>query len=1217
MQTSDGFSKSPPTPQELEELKTVAEASDFKSTSLSQDVVEYVEKVSDAAEHVQKFVFGKTNEGRDMVGAVVAREDYELGQQDDRNVVLLLGNIHSGECAGKEALLQMLRELALDPNHRWLNQHVIVFVPNYSADANDQVGKLNRPGQVGPENGMGRRANAQELDLNRDFVKIESPEARSLVSLIDKINPHMFVDCHTTNGSKHQYALTYDIPHNPATSSEIREFMRGKMMPELTKSMEAKNIFTFYYGNFNREHTKWATFGHQPRYSTEYVGLRGRMAILSEAYSYITYKERIDATHAFVSSILDYMSDNAESIHQMVDAVEADLIKAASTEPERVAISLDAKPEAFPEKMMLKGYKDDEPHEYECEFISDYKATKETTLPFGYLIPTEQIRVVDHLRMHGVSIEQLESDTELEVEIDTVTDLTRNETAFQKHKMLRVESDRETQTQMFSKGTYVVKTAQPLGRLIAYMLEVQSDDGFVFWNFLDDSIEKGQPYPIARIAKPIGDTELKTKAVTELSGKLPIKLSHIDGPSSLFAESTPTPRWFGDTNMIKTKVYGREMLLDPETNAFTQSVASFDKTIFEGADLDSEIVSKLTESDPTTSTNGKSAFVTAEDYTVVCLLEEKTFHTIGTPENKAELMTFNPDESAIAFVNNDGLNFFEIATEEVTTMKADDEKHLVGKLDWVYQEELYGRGNFKGFWWHPDGKQVAFLYLDESPLIPFTVMDHVPIRGKSEFTNYPKAGDPNPTVKVGVLNYQQPENNVWVDLSNYEDDILVTQVTWSKDGTRLAMQVQNRVQTWLDLVTTDPNGSDVKRLFRDQTPAWIDSPGDPIFLPDGSFLWVSPRSGYRHLYRYDVEGNLLDQITDGEWEIRSLLGLDEAKENFFFTSAKDSAIDLQLYRLNLESKEVTQLTKEPGVHRINFSDDKSFFLDTFSDVNTMPKTTVCRADGTQLRTLGLSSDDRFKYLEISKPEFVTVPMDNGQPMDGMLIYPPDFDRSKKYPLFVHMYGGPQAPRVKNRFGGQWYLWHQMLAQQGYVVWIVDNQSCSHRSTKHVWPVHRNFAEAELADIRKSIDWVKEKGWVDESRIGLWGWSYGGYMTAYAMTRCDDFKMGISGAPVTDWANYDSIYTERYMGLPSENAEGYRSNSVLDKAADLSGKLLLVHGTIDDNVHLNNSIQFIDKLQKAGKQFEMMIYPGSRHSVRNKQQLAHLRELMTKFVLENL
>jgi len=548
--------------------------------------------------------------------------------------------------------------------------------------------------------------------------------------------------------------------------------------------------------------------------------------------------------------------------------------------------------------------------------------------------------------------------------------------------------------------------------------------------------------------------------------------------------------------------------------------------------LDDETKKKLLKAEPTNSTNGTVSIVTAAKHTIVYFIDDGSLTQIGTPENEAELTVFNSSESQIAFVNNDGLNFLDLASQNTTTIKKENQHNLVGKLDWVYQEELYGRGNFKGFWWHPTENRVAFLSIDEEPVLPFTIMNHLPVRGKSEFTNYPKAGDPLPKVKLGIVETDKPDDVKWINLQLEGDkqEQLISAVSWSRKGDRLVAQVQNREQTWLDFMTTDPSGENLKAIFRDETAAWIESPGDPVFLDDSTFLWVSPRSGYRHLYRYRLDGTMEKQLTDGPWEIRRLIGLDKDAKHCFFTSAKDDPLQMHLYRLELSSGEIKKLTEKEGVHDIQFSADKQYFLDTWSDLLTMPQTSVHHSDGTEIRKLDVSSDDRFDFVEVNQPKIIQIPTED-QPMDGMLLLPPDFDSAKKYPLLVYMYAGPQAPRVKNRFGGQWYLWHQMLAQQGYPILIVDPRSCSHRSVKQAWPIFRNFAQQELQDILGAIEHVKKEGWVDEERIGIWGWSYGGYMTAFAMTQTDVFKMGISGAPVTDWKNYDAIYTERYMGLP--------------------------------------------------------------------------------------
>jgi dipeptidyl aminopeptidase/acylaminoacyl peptidase len=1207
---------------------TIAEKSEFKSTSKSAEVVEFVDWCANHSQHVNKFVCGKTVEGRDMVGVTISKEKYDLGDKDDRARVLVIGNIHSGECAGKEALLMLLRELSLDPSkNNWLDHIVIVMVPNYSADSNDRMGLNNRPGQIGPENGMGRRENAQGLDLNRDFVKLDSPEARALVGLMDKVDPQIFIDCHTTNGSKHQYALTYDVPHNPACPEPIRDYLRLKLMPEVTSRLETEGTLTFYYGNFNRDQTQWTTYGYEPRYSTEYAGLRGRMGILSEAYSYISYRERIFATKQFVSTILDYVSEDWQTIVKLVQTVDDDLIAAARQEPQRVAISLAAKVISFDEKCAIKGFQDDQPCDYLCEFVGKYESTRQSPLPFAYLIPADQVRVVDRLLMHGVKVNRLTKDIELEVEVDTVKDLDRAQRAFQEHNMVRVAANRGVDSRAIKKGEFVVQTAQPLGRLISYLLEAESSDGFAYWNFFDEQLKVGAEYPVLRVAAPVA---MELEDVTKVEPAVPLSLDLIDGPNSLLANQPEPPHWQGKTNQLETKSWGRSLLVDAESQSFTGIVAApFPKQqlvdLFVAGGIETGIAEGLADAEPEISDDRQTAVLTHEQYTVIVHGDKSgdaeavnaRFTLIGTPADPAELIHLNHDESVVAYSTNGALNFFNLRDWKPASIKSDSDSSLVGKLDWVYQEELYGRGNFKGYWLSPTGPAVAYLKLDESPVYPFTVVDHLPVRGKSEVTSYPKAGDPLPKVKLAVANTLDATGHD-VDLSAYDGtEILISGVSWTNDGNQVLLQIQNREQTWLDLLAIDSNGDNPRKLFRDETPAWIESPGDPVFLADGSFIWPSPRTGYMHLYHYRSDGELIGALTSGAWEVRSLVGIDPAKEFVYFTATRESPLDVQCYRIRLADNSLEQLTRASGTHDVDFSHDYSYFIDNFSTVTEPPRSRLYRSDGTFLRDLNAPVDDRINYVTMSKPEFLTIPSGNEQPLDAMIIRPPNFDPAKKYPVLINIYAGPQAPRVRNRFAGDWYLWHQFLAQQGYVIWMCDNQSASYRSVKHAWPIHRNFAENELADIERGVAWLKQQPWIDGDRIGIWGWSYGGYMTAYALTHSHSFKVGISGAPVTDWKNYDAIYTERYMDLPQNNTAGYEKAAVLPSASELAGKLLLIHGSTDDNVHLNNSMQLIYELQKAGQQFELMIYPQSRHAVRDKEQLAHLRKLMTDFVIENL
>jgi dipeptidyl-peptidase-4 len=703
----------------------------------------------------------------------------------------------------------------------------------------------------------------------------------------------------------------------------------------------------------------------------------------------------------------------------------------------------------------------------------------------------------------------------------------------------------------------------------------------------------------------------------------------------------PTVKWLGNTNILVTSFAQRQSLLDARSASFVERAAlPYDVARMQAAllekGLDRSHAIALASAAPHVAVNQQYCVLADDKKSFVYwsrredqpeLLQEvgvpigdsaETIERRSLPfREPGELFSFNFDESKLAFVTSTGLHVLNLKSRQEAQVAAPTEHHLIGKLDWVYQEELYGRGNFKGYWWNPTGDEIAFLSLDESPVPSFIVMDHLPIRGHAEVTNYPKAGEPLPIVKLGVVNANQVEQVVWLDLPQYgNEELLISRVSWSRDGDVLLVQVQNREQTWLDLIATDRNGQNARVLFRDQTPAWIESPGDPIFVSENEFLWLSPRDGVRRIYRYDLDGSLIGTLTQQAWEVRELLGVDSENQFVYFTGA-EKLNEMHCFRMNLQDGKMTTITLGAGSHQVEFSHDFSLFIDRYSNFRTPTEVRVCQSDGTLLRKLNARSDDRLEYVQMSEPEFVSIPLEGGGSLEAVLIKPAAFSPYNKFPVLVHIYAGVQSPKVRNRFDGAFYLWHQMLAQQGYVVCVLDNRAASFRSTKDAWPVHRQLAKHEMEDIEAGAAWLKRQSWVDPERIGIWGWSYGGYMTLFAMTHSKSFKVGISGAPVTDWKNYDAIYTERFMGLPKDNEAGYQQSSVLGRAEQLHGRLLLVHGTIDDNVHLNNSLQFVKELQDAGVDFEMMLYPANRHAITEPKQAAHLRKLMTEFILKNL
>ncbi len=589
--------------------------------------------------------------------------------------------------------------------------------------------------------------------------------------------------------------------------------------------------------------------------------------------------------------------------------------------------------------------------------------------------------------------------------------------------------------------------------------------------------------------------------------------------------------------------------------------------------------------------------------------------------NNAEEETeedFSPDGRLVSFVRANDLYVVDLSTRaERRLTKNGGEKTLNGVLDWVYEEELYGRGNRRGYWWSPDSSRIAYLSIDESPVRIFPVVDHIPRAQVLEETPYPLAGDPNPLVRLGVVTASGDETR-WVETAGYEPaDFLIVRASWMPDSSRVVYQAQNREQTFLDLNAADASTGKVTRLFRETTKAWVEAVDDnPRWLKDGTFLWRSERDGWQHLYHYGPDGKLIKRVTEGRWEVRDLGPVDERAGVVYFRGTEHSHIAEQVYRVGLDGSGLKRLSEAEGTHNATFSPNARYFIDKWSDINTPTQTRLYNSDGTLVRVIDENKVAALGQYKLGKAELMRVKTRDGFEMEAMMIRPPDFDPSKKYPVVEFTYSGPHAPQVKNAWGGNTYIWHQLLAQKGYIVWYCDNRTASGKGAESAWASYKSFGPLELRDLEDGVAYLKTLPYVDGSRVALWGWSFGGYMTAYALTHSKTWKVGVAGGTVADWANYDSIYTERYMLTPAHNAEGYKE-SPLSGAANLSGKLMLIHGAIDDNVHVANTIQLIYALQKAGKQFDLMLYPKSRHGVTDPLLVTHMRQMMTDFIVANL
>ena len=584
-----------------------------------------------------------------------------------------------------------------------------------------------------------------------------------------------------------------------------------------------------------------------------------------------------------------------------------------------------------------------------------------------------------------------------------------------------------------------------------------------------------------------------------------------------------------------------------------------------------------------------------------------------------ELASFSPNGQMVAFVRDHNLFSVDVAGARERALTTDGGKDIFnGQLDWLYQEEIFGRGDFQGFWWSPDSSRVAFLQLDERPVPEYTVTDHIPYRPGLEVTDYPKAGDPNPGVRLGVV-AATGGSITWADANAYAGtEILIVEVSWTPDSRAVEHQVQNREQTWLDMNLADASSGRTRTLLRETTRAWVNNLGSPTWLKDGSFLWLSERTGFKHLYRYRDHGTgeatLVGAVTTGRWDVKTLHGVDEARGLVYFSSPEPSALDLQVYRIGLDGSNRTRLSKTSGTHQARFNAARTRYVDRWSDLTTPTQVRLHAADGAELRVIDANPVTALTEYRMARPEVVQVTTRDGGSMDALLIKPPDFNPARRYPVYQFTYAGPGASQVLNSWGGQSYMFNQLLAQSGVVVWVLDNRSASQRGVEAQWPVYGRLGEYELQDLEDGITWLKQQPYIDASRIVLSGWSYGGFMTAYALTHSTSWSAGVVGAPVADWRDYDSVYTERLMKLPKNNEDGYRRTAPRFAADRLQAKMLLVHGTMDDNVHMQNSVQFAYELQKAGKPFEMMVYAKQRHGFGDPRLVAHLHQTMFDFVM---
>jgi dipeptidyl-peptidase-4 len=573
-----------------------------------------------------------------------------------------------------------------------------------------------------------------------------------------------------------------------------------------------------------------------------------------------------------------------------------------------------------------------------------------------------------------------------------------------------------------------------------------------------------------------------------------------------------------------------------------------------------------------------------------------------------ELASFSPDGRLVAFVRGNNLYVVDVATQTERALTSDGSETIFnGRADWVYYEEIFNRSR-RVYWWSPDSSRIAFLRFDDGPVRKFTVVDFASKLAAPETTPYPKAGAANPLASLGMVNVAGGSPR-FADLTNYTPTAsLIVRAGWLPDSQAAYFYVQDRAQTWLDICTVGRDGGEPKCLFRETTKAWVNDPGEPKFLKDGSFVLASERTGWKHLYHFAKDGKLLGPLTGGDWEARTLHVIDEEGGWVYFSGTRDSHLGENLYRVQLDGTRLERLTTAAGHHACVVSPRGNLFIDSWSDHRGPTQVRLYSADGSLVRTLDTNPVYALEEYRRGRFELVQIPTSDGVMLEASILSPPNFDPRRRYPVWFTTYAGPHAPTISDSWrGGR--LADEMIAQLGFVVFRADPRSASGKGECSTWASYRQMGMQELKDIETAIQWLKTKEFIDGQRIGMSGHSYGGFMTAFAMTHSKLFAAGIAGAPVTDWRNYDSIYTERYMNMPQENPKGYDDTSVVRAAKNLHGKLLIAHGLIDDNVHAQNSLQLIDALQRDDKDFEVMVYPRARHAITDR----HYNRLQVEFM----
>jgi dipeptidyl-peptidase-4 len=598
-------------------------------------------------------------------------------------------------------------------------------------------------------------------------------------------------------------------------------------------------------------------------------------------------------------------------------------------------------------------------------------------------------------------------------------------------------------------------------------------------------------------------------------------------------------------------------------------------------------------------------------------VSDKTLSALSK-KGKVRTATFSPDCRFVAFVFENNLYLKDIENDREVQITSDGLKnHIInGAPDWVYEEEL---DMSRAFFWSPDSKKIAFYRFDESHVKEYSLTYWGDLYPEHYNYKYPKAGEANSNVKILVYDL---ENKTTTEMETGEEtDIYIPRIKWSNNPNILSIQWMNRLQNELKILLADVNTGKSEMVFHENNKYYIDITDNLTFLDDNEhFIFTSEQDGYNHIYLYDILGNLEQQITSGTWDVTDLIGVDENKGLVYYISSETSPLQRDLWVVDLNGKSKKRLSEKAGDNRIRFSEQFKYYLNIYSNANQPPVISVHNPKGKLIRIVEDNErlNKTIKEYEFSPQEFFKFQTSDGVTLNGWMIKPPDFNPKNKYPVLMYVYGGPGSQTVRDTWGGG-NTWYRMLASNGIIVVSVDNRGTGARGEEFKKMTYLQLGKYETIDQIETAKHLSGLSYVDADRIGIWGWSYGGYLSSLCMTKgADYFNAGIAVAPVTNWRYYDNIYTERFMRTPKENPDGYDDNSPINHVDKLKGQYLIIHGMADDNVHMQNSVDMISALTKANKNFEMLFYPNSNHGIYTGPNTTfHLYNRLTHFIEENL